>query len=147
MQRVLSQRFQRTFRQVNVQDSWHRSKGTVAHHDWIQLQVLNDTRTTGSSLHTKGIHRVDRGTYIDSALREIYGVYKAARSASSNRDRGLAVPVLKDTAITKRQPDLATRMVLEQDSLLSSGNDEQPTILDFVDHAAESITASVSVRD
>ena len=41
-------------------------------------------------------------------------------------------------------------MVLEQDSLLSIGNDEQPTILqlplDFVDHAAESITASVSVR-
>ena len=103
------------------------------------------------SLHTKGIYRVDRGTYIDSALREIYGAYKVARSASSNRDRGLADHVLKDTAIRKRQPDLATRMVLEQDSLVSSGNYKQPTILrlplDFVDHAVESITACVSVRE
>ena len=84
-----------------------------------------------SSLHTKGIYRVDRGTYIDSALREIYDAYKAVRSASSNRDR-----VLADH---------------EQDSLLSNGDYKKPTILqlplDCVDHAAESITASVSVRE
>ena len=63
-----------------------------------------------SNLHTRKIYRVDRGTYIDSALREIYDAYKAARSASSNRDGGL----LKDTAITKRQLDLAASMMLEQ---------------------------------
>ena len=116
----------------------------------FSAQGIKSEWVSGGTVHTKGIYRVDRGTYIDSALREIYGAYKAARSGSSNRDRGLADHVLKDTAITKRQPDLATRMVLEQDSLLSSGNDQQPTILqlrlDFVDQAAESITASVSVR-
>ena len=104
-----------------------------------------------SSLHTKGIHRADRGTHIDSALREIYDAHKAARSASSNRDGGLGDNVLKDTAITKRQPDLATRMVLEQDSLFSNWDFSQPTILqlplDFVDRAAESITAFVSARE
>ena len=60
MQRVLSQRFQRTFRQVNVQDSWHRSKGTVAHHDWIQLQVLNDTRTTGRAVYHAARNQFER---------------------------------------------------------------------------------------
>ena len=54
----------------------------VVHHDWIQLHVLNDTRITGTATYTrKKIYRADRGTYTDSALREIYDAYKAARSA------------------------------------------------------------------
>ena len=70
-----------------------------------------------SNLHTKRIYRVDRGIYIDSAPREIYDACKAAHSATSNRDGGLADRVLKDTTITKRQLDLVARMMLEQVSL------------------------------
>ena len=95
--------------------------------------------------------RVDRGTCIDSTLREIYDAHKAARSALSNRDGGLTDRVLKDTKITKRQLDIAERMMLEQVSLLSNGDYKQSTMLqlhlDCVDRAAESTTASVSIRE
>ena len=65
-----------------------------------------------SNLHTKQIFLVDRGTYNDSVPHEIDNACKATRSASSNRDGGLADRVLKDTTITKRQLDLAARMML-----------------------------------
>ena len=82
-----------------------------------------------SNLHTKQIYRVDRGTYIDSALREIYDVYMAAGSASSIREGGLADHVPKDTTITKRQLDFGARQMLEKVSLLSNGDYKQSTML------------------
>ena len=119
---------------------------SVVHHDWIQRHT--DHRE--SNLHTKKVYRVDRGAYIDSPLRALHDAYKAARSASSNRDGGLADRVLKDTTITKRQLDLAARMMLEQVSLLSNGVFLQSTMpqrpLDCVDRAAESTTAFISIR-
>ena len=54
------------------------------------------------------------GTHIDSVPREIYNALEATRSASSNRDEELAICVLKDATITKRQLDLATKLMLEQ---------------------------------
>ena len=75
---------------------------SAAHHDWIQLHVLNDTRTTGRATYTrKRFVASIVELYIDSALREIHDAWKAACSASSNSDGGLADRVLKDTS-----PDL-----------------------------------------
>ena len=52
--------------------------------------------------------------------------------------------------MTKRQPDLATRMMLEEASLSSNGDYEKSTSLqfslDFIDRAFESITELVSIR-
>ena len=91
------------------------------------------------------------GTYIDSVKREIYNVLEATRSESSNRDGELANRVLKDMTITKRQLDLATRMMLEQVSCLPDGDYEQLAIvqlfLDCVDRATEPSTAFVSFRE
>ena len=75
--------------------------------------------------HTRKTSCVDCGIYIDSVPREIYNVLEATRSASANCDEELGNLVLKDTTITKRQLDLATRLMLEQVSRLSHGNCEQ----------------------
>ena len=83
----------------------------------------------GSNAHTSKTYCVDCGTCVDSVPREIYNVLEATRSASSNRDEELANSVLKDTTITKRQLDLATRMMLEQVSRLSDGDYEQSAIV------------------
>ena len=102
-----------------------------------------------NSLHTKGIYSSDHETYIDSVLREIYDAYKSARSMPSNSGEGLAKYVSKDTVITKRQPDLAARMMLERASLSSQGDYERLTtlqlFLDCVDRTVMSITELVSV--
>ena len=101
-----------------------------------------------SNAQTRKTHRADCGTYIVSFPREIYNVLETARSASSNCDEELANRVLKDTTITKRQLDLATRMMLGQVSRLSDGDHEQSAMvqlfLDCVDRATEPSTASVS---
>ena len=102
----------------------------------------------GSSAHTRKTYCVDCGTYIDSVPREIYNVLEATRSASSNRDEELANRVLKDTKITKRQLDLATRLMLEHVSRLSDGNYEQSAMVKlFLDCVDESSTAFVSFRE
>ena len=105
----------------------------------------------GSDAHTRKTYCVDCGTYIDSVKREIYNVLEATRSASSNRDEELANRVLKDMTITKRQLDLATRMMLEQVSCVPDGDYEQLAIvqlfLDCVDRATEPSTAFVSFRE
>ena len=105
----------------------------------------------GSNAHTRKTHCVDCGTYIDSVPREINNVLETTRSASSNRDEEFANRVLKDTTITKRQLDLATRMMLEQVSRWSDGDYEQSAMvqlfLDCVDRATESSTAFVSFRE
>ena len=126
--------FERIFRRDNGQDSWNRSKSA----SYI---------TTGfkaRSLHLKGIYRADYGT-IDSVLREIYDADEATRSTSSKCDSGLA------DRVPKRQPDLATRMMLEQASFSSNGDYEQSTLLqlslDCIDRAIEPITEFVSVRE
>ena len=102
---------------------------------------------TRSHAHTRNTHRVDCGTCIDSVPREIYNVLEATRSGSSNRDEELANRELKDTTITKRQLDLATRMMLEQVSCLSDGDYERSAMfqlfLDCVDRAIASSTALV----
>ena len=108
----------------------------VIRHDRTQLHVLINTWITGEATQARERHCVDCGTYIDSAPREIYDVYMAAGSASSNRDGGLADRALKDTTITKRQLDLPARMMLESVSPLSDGN-----------RAAESTTAFVLIRE
>ena len=113
-----------------------------------------------SHCHSLGLHQsahnppaccVDCGTYIDSVPREIYNVLEATRSASSNRDEELANRVLNETAITKRQLDFATRMMLEQVSRLSDEICEQPAMvqlfLDCVDRATEPSTAFASFRE
>ena len=75
----------------------------------------------GSIAHTRETNCVNCGTCIDSVPREIHTVLQATRSAFSNRDEELANRVLKDTTITKRQLDLATRLMLEQVSRLPGG--------------------------
>ena len=96
--------------------------------------------TKENSPHTKGINGADHGTHIDSVLREIYD-----GSTPSNCDGGL------EDHVTKRQPDLATRMMLEQASLSSNGDYDHSTTLqlslDGIDRAVEPITESVSVRE
>ena len=58
---------------------------------------------------------------------------------------------MKDTTITKRQLDLATRLMLEQVSRLSDGDYEQSAVvqlsLDCVDRATDPSTAFVSSRE
>ena len=105
----------------------------------------------GSNAHTRKTYCVDCGTYIESVPREIYNALEAARSASSNRDEELADCVLKDTTISKRQLDLATRLMLEQVSRLSDGDYEQSAMvqlfLDCVVRASQPSTAFVSFRE
>ena len=104
-----------------------------------------------SNLHTKKIHRVDCGIYIDAALREIYDACKAAVQHHETRDGGLADRTREDTTITKRRLDLVARMMLEQVSLLSNGDYKQSTMLRLhlgcVGRAAGSITASALNRE
>ena len=105
----------------------------------------------GSNAHTRKTYRVDCGTYIDPVPRAIYNVLEATRSASSVRYEELANRVTKDTTITKRQLDLATRMMLEQVSRLSDGDYEQSAMvklfLDCVDRTTEPSNALVSFRE
>ena len=105
----------------------------------------------GSNAHTRKTYCVDCGTYIDSVPREIYIALEATRAASANRGEELANRVLKDTTITKRQLDLATRLMLEQLSPLSDGDHEQSAMfqlfLDYVNRATEPSTAVVSFRE
>ena len=87
---------ERTVRQVNVQDSWHRSNRASYAATGPNFMFSTTHGSQGeSNLHTKKIHRVDRETYIDSALREIYDVYMEAGSAQ------LHVP--NDARITGRE--------------------------------------------
>ena len=89
VQRVLSRGFERTFRQISVQDSWHRSK-RAAHTATGFNSMFKDTRTTGRATYTRKRYLSRRlEFYIESALRVIYDACNAARSASSNRDGGL----------------------------------------------------------
>ena len=85
-----------------------------------QLHVLSDTRITGEALHTRERHMA---LMVELTLILFHvrctTLSKTARSASSNRDEELADRVLKDTTITKRQLDLATRLLLEHVSRLS----------------------------
>ena len=105
----------------------------------------------GSNAHTRRTYCLDCGTYIDSVPREIYNILEAARSATSNRNEQLADRVLKDRTITKRQLDLATRLMLEQVSRLSDGDYEQSAMvqlfLDCFDRASVPSTAFVSFRE
>ena len=109
VRRVISQGFERIFRQDSVQDSWDRSNNashiTTGFNDRFKNTCGSQEK---NSLHTEGIYLADHGTYIDSVLREIYDAYKAARSRPSNCDGELADHVLK------RQPDQATKMMSEQ---------------------------------
>ena len=104
-----------------------------------------------SDAHTRKPYCVDGGTYIDSVPCDIYNTLEATCSASSDRDEELANRVLKDTLITKRQLDFATRLMLEQVSRLSDGNCEQsavvPFFLDCVERAIEPSTAFVLFRE
>ena len=81
---------------------------------------------------------------------EIYNALEATPSASSNRREEHANRVLKDTTITKRQLDLATKLMLEQVSRLSGRDYEQSLMvqlfLDCIDRATASSTAFVSFR-
>ena len=87
---------------------------SVTRHDETQIHVQIDTRITGEAMHTREkTYCVDCGLYIDPVPREFYNTLEAARSASPNRDEEIADRVLKDTTITKRQLDLATRLTLE----------------------------------
>ena len=74
----------------------------------------------------------------------IYDAAKPARSTSSNCDGGLS------DRVPKRQPDLATRMMLEQASSSPNGDYGQSTMfqlfLDCIDRAVESSTELVSIR-
>ena len=82
MQRVLAQRFERTFRQVSVQDSWNRSKRSSYTTTGFNSMFTTTHGSQGEEPTLEKIHRVDPGTCIDSALREIYDAYKAACSVS-----------------------------------------------------------------
>ena len=97
------------------------------------------------STYERVFFRADHGTYIDSVLRKIYDACKATRSTPSNCDGGLA------DHVSKRQPDLATRMMLEQASRTSKGDYEPSALLRLslgcIDRAVEPITEFVSVRE
>ena len=82
--------------------------------------------------HTRKTYGVDRGACVASVPREIYNVHKAIRSASSNRDGGLTDHVPKDTMITKRQLDVATRKMLEKVLLLLDTDHKQSTMLQLL---------------
>ena len=96
------------------------AKNNIRHAKTL-IHALIDTRITGNA-HTRKAYCVDCGIYINSVPREIYNVLEATRSASSNRDEELANRAWKDTSITKRQLDIATRMMPEQVSRLSDGD-------------------------
>ena len=119
-------------------------------HDKTLIRALI-ARITGEATHTPERHCVDCGKYVDSVPREIYNVLEATRSASSNRDDELTYRVLKETTITKRQLDLATRMMLEQFSRLSDGDYEQSAMvelfLDCVHRVTETPTEFVPFRE
>ena len=102
-----------------------------------------------SNAHTRKAYCVDCGTYVDSVPREIYIILEATRSACSNRVEELANLASKDTAITKRQLDFATRLVLEQVSRLSDGNisSQRELFLDCVDRATKPSTAFASLLE
>ena len=99
--------------------------------DETQLHVHIGARITVEAMHThtRKTYRTDCGTYTDSVPREIYNTLEPRRSASSNRDEELANRVLKDMTITKRQLDLARKLMLEQVSRLSDGDYEQSAMI------------------
>ena len=108
-----SQRFDRAFHQVNVQDLRYRPKGrTSATAGPSYMFSSAHGSQEEQSTHAKDI--LCRGSYIDSVPREIFNALEATRSASSNRFEELADRVSRDTAITKQHIDRATRMMLEQ---------------------------------
>ena len=88
---------------------------------------------------------------LDSVPREIFNALETTRSVSSNRNEELADRVTKDTMITKRQIDLATRMMLDPISRMSDGDYEQSMaiqlFLDCIDRATTPSTAFVSFRE
>ena len=124
MRRVISQGFERLCCQINVQDSLDFFEKCITHHDWTQRQVQKHARIFRETVYIRKeyITPITEPT-LDSVLREISDAHKAARSTSTNFDRGLA------DHVPKRQPDLATRVMLEQASLSSHGDYEQSTIL------------------
>ena len=103
-----------------MQDSHYRSKNASHITPGFNARSGRRKDPRKNSLHTKGIYCSDHEDYIDSVLREIYDAHKAALPMPSNRDGELANYVPKDTVETKRQLDLATRMMLEQASSPSS---------------------------
>ena len=94
---------------------------------------------------------VDCCTYIDSVPRQIVNTLEAARSASPKRVEELASRVQKVATITKRQLDLATRLMLEHVSPLSDADFVQSAMvqlfLDCADRATEPSTDFIPFRD
>ena len=105
----------------------------------------------GSNAHMRKTYCVDCGTYIDSVPRLIVITLEAARSASPNRVEELASRVQKVATITKRQLDLATRLMLGHVSRLSDTDYVKSAtvqlFLDCSDRATELSKAIVSFRD
>ena len=104
-----------------------------------------------SNTHTRKTYCIDCGICLDFVPREIFNALETPRSVSSNRNEELADRVTKDTTITKRQIDLATRMMLDQISRLSDGDCEQSMaiqlFLDCIYRATTPSTAFVSFRE
>ena len=69
-------------------------KGAVRH-DWMKIHVVDDARFTGRTTYTREGH-IDRRTCVGPGPSNIYDAYKAARSASSNRDGGVTDHVPND---------------------------------------------------
>ena len=68
-----SQRFERSFHHVDVQDVWYRSKGRTSSATTRPRFMFSSTHgSQGSNAHTRKTFCVDCGTYIDSVPREIY---------------------------------------------------------------------------
>ena len=143
-----TQTFDCVFHQCNMQSAWYCTErrttsattrpGTCSH---------RRTDHRGSNAHTRKTYCVDCGTYIDSVPRENYYALEATRSASSIRNDELTNRVLKETTKTKRQLDLATRMMLEQASRLSDGDDERAAMVQiFLDCDRVTETHACSVR-
>ena len=129
MRRVLSQRFERTFRQGSTSKMAPFEKSVV---HWIQLHVLNDPRITGRAMYTRERHI--------ASVVELFLLLFLARSTTFTRQHvqhhqnmmeGLTVRVLKDTTITKRQLDLVARKMLERASLLSNGDEKSRQYFNF----------------
>ena len=104
----------RIFRRDNGQDSWNRSKSASYITTGFKARLRNTHGSQGKQSTYERDFCADHGTYIDSVLREIYDAYGAARSTSSNCGGGRA------DRVPKRQPDFATRMMLEQASFSST---------------------------
>ena len=136
MQRVVSQRLESIFHQVNVQDLWYRPKGRTLSAATRPSYMFSSTHGPQGEqrTHAKKTCCVECGTCIDSVPREIFNAIKATRSPSSNRNE-----------------ELATRMMLERVSRLSDGDHEQAMMvqlfLDCVDRATASCAAFVSFRE